>query len=85
MVAQLQLGAPPRKRKAAYVRVDDALDRLHHQYFGGRIPNLAGLLQYMDTVAHQMYDVKHWTVFSYVCKNVSEWQIMLLIWTALSV
>jgi hypothetical protein len=64
-LAQLQVGAPPRKRKAsAYVRVDDALDRLYNQYFGGRITSLAGLLQYMDAVAHQMvahqmHDVKH--------------------------
>jgi hypothetical protein len=58
-VAQLQVGAPPRKRKAAYVHVDDALERLRNQYFGARIPNVAGLLQYMDAVAHQMYDVKH--------------------------
>ena len=58
-VAQLQVGAPPNKRKAAYVRVDEALDRLHNQYFGARMPNVAGLLQYMDAVAHQMYDVKH--------------------------
>ena len=58
-VAQLQVGAPPRKRKAAYVRVDEALDRLRIQYFGARMPNVAYLLQYMDAVAHQMYDVKH--------------------------
>jgi hypothetical protein len=58
-IAQLQVGAPPRKRKAAYVHVDDAVDRLRNQYFGARIPNVAGLLQYMDAVAHQMYDVKH--------------------------
>lgn len=58
-VAQLQQGAPPRKRKAVYVHVDEALDRLRDQYFGARFPNVAGLLQYMDAVAHQMYDVKH--------------------------
>lgn len=58
-VAQLQVGAPPKKRKAAYVRVDEALDRLSNQYFGVRMPSVAGLLQYMDAVAHQMYDVKH--------------------------
>lgn len=58
-IAQLQVGAAPRKRKLAYVRVDETLDRLRDQYFGGRMPNVAGLLQYMDSVAHQMYDVKH--------------------------
>ena len=58
-VAELQQGAPPRKRKAAYVQVDEALDRLRDQYFAARMPNVAGLVQYMDAVAHQMYDVKH--------------------------
>jgi hypothetical protein len=58
-VAQLQTGAPPRKRKAAYIRVDEALDRLRDQYFGARFPSVAELLRYMDAVAHQMYDVKH--------------------------
>jgi hypothetical protein len=59
-VAQLQIGAPPRKRKAAYVLVDESLDRLRDQYFGGRMPNVAALLQYMDAVAYQMFDVKHY-------------------------
>lgn len=58
-LAQLQLGAPPRKRKAKYVQVDDALDRLRHQYFSNGLPNVVRLLQYMDAVAHQLYDVKH--------------------------
>lgn len=58
-VAQLQVGAPPKKRKAVYVLVDESLDRLRNQYFGARMPNMAGLLHYMDAVAHQMYDVKH--------------------------
>ena len=58
-VVQLQVGAPPKKRKAADVRVDEALDRLNNQYFGARMSNVAGLLQYIDAVAHQMYDVKH--------------------------
>jgi hypothetical protein len=58
-LAQLQHGAPPRKRKAAYVRVDDALDRLCQQYFSVRMPNVGGLLNYLDAVAHQLYDVKH--------------------------
>ena len=58
-VGQLQLGDPPKKRKPAYILVDEALDRLRQQYFGLRIPNVQGLLQYMDAVRHQMYDVKH--------------------------
>lgn len=58
-LGQLQVGAPPRKRKPAYVRVDEALDRLRDQYFGARHTNAAGLLRYMDAVAHQLYDVKH--------------------------
>lgn len=58
-LVQLQQGAPPRKRKAPYVLVDESLDRLRVQYFGAGIPSVARLLQYMDAVAHQLYDVKH--------------------------
>jgi hypothetical protein len=58
-IAQLQQGAPPRKRRAKYVLVDEALDRLRNTYFGNGMPNVARLLQYLDAVAHQLYDVKH--------------------------
>ena len=58
-IGQLQLGAPPRKRKNKYVLVDEALDRLRDHYFGTGLPNVARVLQYMDAVAHQLYDVKH--------------------------
>jgi len=58
-VQQLLHGAPPRKRKTAYVLVDESLDRLRETYFGVGMPGVARLLQYMDAVAYQMYDVKH--------------------------
>lgn len=58
-LAQLQQGAPHRRRKAKYVLVDEALDRLRNTYFGVGIPNVQRLLQYIDAVAHQLYDVKH--------------------------
>jgi hypothetical protein len=58
-VAQLQHGAPPRKRKAKYVLVDEALDRLRNTYFGNGVPGVNRLLQYLDAVAHQLNDVKH--------------------------
>jgi hypothetical protein len=58
-VGQLQVGAPPKKRKSKYVLVDEAIDRLRDQYFGNGIPSVARLLQYMDAVAHQLCDVKH--------------------------
>lgn len=58
-IGQLQVGAPPKKRKAKYVLVDEAIDRLREQYFTVGIPNVPRLLQYVDAVAHQLYDVKH--------------------------
>lgn len=56
---QLQMGAPPKKRRPVYILVDDALARLRNTYFGARIPNINALMAYMDAVAHQLYDVKH--------------------------
>jgi hypothetical protein len=58
-LAQLQLGVPPKKRKSKYVLVDEAIARLQDQYFANAIPGLNRLLQYIDAVAHQLYDVKH--------------------------
>lgn len=58
-IRQLEQGAPPRKRKAKYVLVDEALDRLRNTYFAAGLPNIARVLQYVDAVAHQLYDVKH--------------------------
>ena len=58
-VAQLQAGAPPKKRKAKYVLVNEAVLRLQNQYFSQVIPSIGRVIQYMDAVAHQLYDVKH--------------------------
>lgn len=58
-IAQLQAGAPAKKRRSKCMLVDEALDRLRNQYFGTGFPNIPGLLQYMDAVGHQLYDVKH--------------------------
>lgn len=56
---QLQMGAPPKKRRPAYMLIDDALNRLRDTYFGARMPNLNAVITYMDAVAHQLYDVNH--------------------------
>jgi len=34
-IGQLQLGAPPKKRKAKYTLVDEVINRLRQQYFTG--------------------------------------------------
>lgn len=39
-VAQLALGAPPKKRKAKYVKVDAAIARLTDRTFANAIPNI---------------------------------------------
>lgn len=56
---QLQLGAPPKKRRPVYVLVDEALTRLRDTYFAAGIPSVARVLAYMDAVGHQLFDVKH--------------------------
>jgi hypothetical protein len=56
---QLEIGTPARKRKAKYLAVDAALDRLLDGYFTGRMPNVGQLLTYVDAAAHQLHDVKH--------------------------
>ena len=58
-IGQLQAGAQPKRRKSKYILVDEALVRLKDQYFGLGIPSLGRVMQYMDAVAHQLYDVKH--------------------------
>jgi hypothetical protein len=37
---QLQMGAPPKKRRPAYLLVDDALNHLRDAYFAARMPNV---------------------------------------------
>ena len=49
-LAQLQLGAPPKKRKSKNVLVDDAIARLQDQFFANAIPGLNRLLQYIDSI-----------------------------------
>jgi MULE transposase domain len=57
-LAQLLQGAPAKKRKTTYILLDEAIDRLRNVYFGAGIPNVPRLLQYMDAVGHQLYDIK---------------------------
>lgn len=57
--AQLQHGAPPKKRRPSYVLVDEALTRLRDAYFAAVIPSVARVVSYMDAVGHQLFDVKH--------------------------
>jgi hypothetical protein len=62
-IAQQQVGALSRKRKSAYILVDDALDRLFYaiSILGRAYRTSPGCFkfQYMRAVAYQMYDVKH--------------------------
>lgn len=58
-VAQLALGAPPKKRKAKYICVDETIRQLTNNTFGGGLPNVAQVIQYVDAVAHNLWDLKH--------------------------
>jgi MULE transposase domain len=58
-VAQLALGAAPKRRKAKYVRVDEAIARLTDNTFANGIPTIANILLYLDAVAFQLWDLKH--------------------------
>ena len=51
-LAQLNFGAPPKKRKAKYVRLDESIARLTDQTFGQIIPNVARILQFLDAVSY---------------------------------
>lgn len=55
-MAQLALGAAPKRRKVKYVRVDEAIARLTDQTFGHALPSIANILQYLDAIAHQLWD-----------------------------
>ena len=58
-MTQLALGAAPKRRKANYVRVDEAIARLTDQTFGHALPSIANILQYLDAVSYQLWDLKH--------------------------
>lgn len=59
-IAQLAMGAAPKRRKHKYVEVDAAITRLRTATFGGgAIPNINRLLHYMDAVAYQLWDARH--------------------------
>jgi hypothetical protein len=58
-LAQLAFGATPKKRRAKYVRVDTVLEQLTNATFGRAMPNIATILQYLDAVAFQLWDLKH--------------------------
>ena len=58
-LAQLRKGAPPKKRKATYVRLDATIARLTVQAFGHVIPNISNILDYLDAVSFQLWDLKH--------------------------
>jgi hypothetical protein len=60
VIAQLAMGAAPKRRKRRYVQVDEALSRLRTATFGGgNIPNINRVLDYMDAAAYQLWDVRH--------------------------
>lgn len=54
LLAQLAAGAAPKKKKAKYIRVNEALQRLADNTFGNGIPNVNQVLVYVDTVAYQL-------------------------------
>ena len=56
---QLQRGAPPKKRRLARGRVDEALTRLRDAYFAAGILRVARVIAYMDAYGNQLFDVKH--------------------------
>ena len=59
-MAQLAIGAPPKKRKVKNVLVNDTLQRLANNTFDNAVmPSLNNVLQYLDAAAHQLWDVKH--------------------------
>ena len=58
-LAQLALGAPPKRKKAKYVAVEEAIKRLTDTTFGARIPSFAQFMNYVDAIAYQLWDVKH--------------------------
>jgi MULE transposase domain len=59
VLGQLALGAPPKKKKAKYVAVNEAIKRLADNTFAIALPSLQSVLQYLDAVAFQLWDVKH--------------------------
>jgi len=59
IIAQLALGAPPQRKKAKYVAVNEAIQRLTANTFGGGMPNMMQVINYVDAVAYQLWDVKH--------------------------
>ena len=59
-IAQLRMGAAPKRRRRKYVEVDAALTRLRHATFGGgRIPSTQAIVDYLDAAAFQLWDVRH--------------------------
>ena len=57
-LAQLALGAQPKRRKNNYVLVGEALNRLANNTFGnGRVPSVQQVLDYVDAVAFQLWEV----------------------------
>jgi hypothetical protein len=58
-LAQLAMGAAPKKRKPKYVAVNETLQRLADNTFGIGLPNVQQILHYLDAVAYQLWDLKH--------------------------
>jgi hypothetical protein len=58
-MAHLAFGTAPKRRKAKYVAVDEAIARLTDQTFGHALLSIANNLQYLDAVAYQLWYLKH--------------------------
>lgn len=59
VLAQLGMGAQPKKKKPKYVAVNETLKRLADNTFAMGLPSLQQVMQYLDAVAYQLWDVKH--------------------------
>jgi hypothetical protein len=58
-IAQLTMGAAPKRKRAKYVIVNKAIQRLVNDTFGRGIPTMHRVLTYVDAVAYQLWDIKH--------------------------
>lgn len=58
-IAQITSGAQPTRKKPKYVLVNEALKCLLENTFCRGIPNVQNVMLYVDSVAHQLWDVKH--------------------------
>ena len=60
IIAQLNMGAPPTRRRQKYELADATLQHLKNQYVGqGALIPVHQILTYLDAVSHQLWDERH--------------------------